>query len=54
MISAGIVAMAHFTIKTTIDENDILMSVTTISLISLDPMMSSIENNPGPILDPAI
>jgi len=50
MISAGIVAMAHFTIKTTIDENDILMSVTTISLISLDPIiMFSIENNPGPI-----
>jgi hypothetical protein len=39
IISAGIVAMAHFTIKTTIDENDILMSVTTISFISLDPIM---------------
>jgi len=39
IINAGIVATAHFTIKTTIDENDILMSVTTISLISLDPMI---------------
>ncbi|MGD9384076.1 MAG: hypothetical protein PVH55_08490 [Desulfobacterales bacterium] len=35
---AGIVAMAHLTIKTTIDEKDILISVTTTSLISLNAM----------------
>ena len=35
---AGMVAMAHFTIKTTIDENDIFMSVTTTSLVSFELM----------------
>ena len=29
MINAGIVAIAHFTMRTTIDVNGILMSVTT-------------------------
>jgi hypothetical protein len=38
---AGIVATAHLTIKTTIDEKDILTSVTTTSLIFFDPMDSS-------------
>jgi hypothetical protein len=36
IMSAGIVAMAHFTMKTTIDPNGILMSVTTTLLSSVD------------------
>jgi hypothetical protein len=34
--------MAHLTIKTTIDENDIFMSVTTTSLISFDAIELSL------------
>ncbi|UCD88500.1 MAG: hypothetical protein JSW04_08480 [Desulfobacterales bacterium] len=44
IIIAGIVAMAHLTIKTTIDENDIFMSVTTTSLLSFDPMDYSLSS----------
>jgi len=41
---AGIVATAHLTIKTTIDEKDILTSVTTTSLISPDAIdLSSLK-----------
>jgi hypothetical protein len=44
IIMAGIVATAHLTIKTTIDEKDILTSVTTTSWISLDAIdLSSLK-----------
>ena len=38
IIMAGIVAMAHLTIKTTIDAKDILTSVTTTSFTFFDTM----------------
>ena len=44
IIIAGIVAIAHFTIKTTIDGKDIFMSVTTTSLLSFNPMDYSLSN----------
>ena len=41
MINAGMVATAHLTIRTTMDPNGILMSVTTTLLYSSDMLISS-------------
>jgi hypothetical protein len=38
IMMAGMVAIAHLTMKMTIDEKDIFISVTTTSLVSLDAM----------------
>jgi hypothetical protein len=40
MISAGMVATAHLTIRTTIDRKGILMSVTTTFMQSADILVS--------------